>query len=329
MSGLMGFLMTMLAQDVGFAAPKGGAGTLAQALARRAEHAGARIELSSPVAGITVRGGRATGVRLADGTTRRARRAVIVDVSAPALYRELLPGDAVPAGVLARMDRFTWDPSTVKLNLLLTGPMPWRAARAREAAVVHAGLSHTELVRWHADIASGKVPERAFCLVGQTTTTDPTRSPAGTESLWAYTHVPLVEAGKDEEAVARSLVTVEAMFDELAPGWRDLEQGRWLQTPTTLQEADPNLVHGAVGAGTSQLFQQGPWRPLTGLGGPFTHVAGLYLASAGTHPGGGVHGGAGFNAAKAALWGANRWSRPLSRATSRAQLLLQRPLPRF
>lgn len=328
-SGLMGFLMAMLAQDVGFASPRGGAGSLAQALAARAEHAGAVVRLASPVAGITVTGGRATGVTLGDGTTVRARRAVIADVSAPALYRDLLPADAVPAGVLARMDRFTWDPSTLKLNLRLSAPMPWRASNARGAAVVHAGLSHTELVRWQADIASGTVPERAFCLVGQTTTTDPTRSPTGTESLWAYTHLPLVDVGTGDRVAAQSLATVEAMFDEFAPGWRDLEQGRWLQTPATLQEADPNLLHGAVGAGTSQLFQQGPWRPITGLGGPFTHVDGLYLASAATHPGGGVHGGAGFNAARAALWGANRWSRPLGRATTRAQLLLQRPLPRY
>lgn len=328
-SGLMGFIMTMLAQDVGFPVPRGGAGALAEALADRARAAGALVTLDSPVAGISVSGGRAEGVRLADGTSVRARRAVVADVSATSLYRELLPADAVPAGLLARLDRFAWDPATLKLNLLLDGPMPWRAARAREAIVVHAGLSARDLVHWHADIATGAVPDRAFCLVGQTTTADPTRSPVGTESLWAYTHLPRMQGDAADQASARSLATIEQLFDDLAPGWRDRERTRWVQTPQDLEQADPNLAHGALGAGTTQLFQQGPWRPVAGLGGPITHLDGLYLASATTHPGGGVHGGAGFNAAKAALWGAGRWSRPIVRASSGAQQLLHRRGPDF
>ncbi|HET9128219.1 MAG TPA: NAD(P)/FAD-dependent oxidoreductase [Propionibacteriaceae bacterium] len=327
-SGFMGFIMAMLAQDVGFPQPRGGSGRLAEAIAARATAAGARIELNSPVTGISVSGRRADGVRLADGTTVRARRAVLADVSAPALYQGLLPRDAVPAGVLARLHRFAWDPSTLKLNLLLGGPMPWLAKRARDAGVVHAGLSHRTFPRWHTDIVTGKVPERAFCLVGQTTTSDPSRSPAGTESLWAYTHLPRLEGPAASEAYDRSLETVEAMFDRLAPGWRDLEQGRWLQTPASLEHDDANLVRGAVDDGTAQLFQQGPLRPIPGLGGPITHLEGLYLASATTHPGGGVHGGAGFNAARAALRGAG-WTRPIGRATSKAQWLLQRSLPQF
>lgn len=328
-SGLMGWMMAMLAQDVGFPVPRGGAGGLAEALASRAGSAGATITLDCPVTAITVTGRRADGVRLADGTTVRARRAVVADVSADALYRRMLPPDAVPAGLLARLDRFAWDPPTLKLNLLLDDPMPWRASHARDAAVVHAGLSARDLVRWHADIATGTVPERAFCLVGQMTTADPTRSPAGTESLWAYTHLPLVADALVADASARSLATVEEMFDSLAPGWRDRVCDRWVQTPTDLEQADPNLVHGALGAGSTQLFQQGPWRPVAGLGGPITHLDGLYLGSAATHPGGGVHGGPGFNAARAALRDAGWWSRPIGRATTRAQAMLHRRGPDF
>ncbi|WP_353080954.1 phytoene desaturase family protein [Tessaracoccus lapidicaptus] len=324
-SGLMGFIMTMLAQDVGFPAPRGGAGHLAGALAARARAAGAVVHLESPVAGISVTAGRADGVRLADGTTVRARRAVLADVSATALYRALLPADAVPSGLLRRLDRFAWDPPTLKLNLRLDAPMPWRAARAAGATVVHAGHSSRGLVTWHAEIATGRVPARAFALVGQMTTADASRSPAGTESLWAYTHLPR----SGPAGAARSLDTLEALFDDLAPGWRALERGRWVQTPADLHAADPNLVDGALGSGTTQLFQQGPWRPLTGLGGPLTHVEGLYLSSAATHPGGGVHGGAGYSAARAALRGARWWSRPVGRATTRAQRWLQRRDPDF
>lgn len=325
-SGMMGWLMTMMAQDVGFPVPRGGAGALAEALASRARQAGAVVVLDSPVSGITVSGRRATGVRLADGSTVRARRAVVADVSAEALYRDLLPSESVPAGVLARLDRFAWDPPTLKLNLMLDAPMPWRASAARGAAVVHAGLSSSQFVRWHADVVTGTVPERAFGLVGQMTTADPSRSPVGTESLWAYTHLPRTD---DPAAPQRSLETVEAMFTELAPGWQDRVVHRWVQTPQDLAAADPNLVHGALGAGTTQLFQQGPWRPVAGLGGPFTHLDGLFLGSAAAHPGGGVHGGAGFNAARAALGSARWWSRPLGRAASRTQDLLQRRPPSF
>ncbi|GAB3818259.1 NAD(P)/FAD-dependent oxidoreductase [Tessaracoccus terricola] len=328
-SGLMGYLLAMLAQDVGFPVPEGGAGMLAQALASRARQGGAVIHLDSPVAGVKVSEGRASGVRLADGTEVLARRAVVADVAATSLYGDLLPDDSVPAGLRTRLERFEWDPPTLKLNLLLDAPMPWRAERAHGAAVVHAGLSSDDLIRWHSDIATGRVPERAFCLVGQMSTADPSRSPAGTESLWAYTHLPRVPDDAAAGAAAESLASVEEMFDRLAPGWRDLERNRWLQSPADLEGANPSLVGGAVGGGTTQLFQQGPWRPVAGLGGPVTHVPGLYLASAATHPGGAVHGGAGFNAARAALRDSRWWSRPIGSATTRAQLMLQRREPDY
>lgn len=326
-SGMMGFLMAMLAQDVGFPVPEGGAGSLAASLSARACHGGAVIQLDSPVDEILIAEGRVGGVRLTDGPEIRARRAVIADVAAPALYGQLLPADVIPAGLRARLDRFVWDPPTLKLNLLLDAPMPWRASQAHGAAVVHAGLSAKELIGWHASIATGKVPERAFCLVGQMTTADPTRSAAGTESLWAYTHLPRVP---DQDAAAdESLRSVEALFDDLAPGWRGLERNRWLQSPACLEDANPNLAGGAVGGGTTQLFQQGPWRPVAGLGGPVTHVPGLYLASSATHPGGAVHGGAGFNAARAAMRDSRWWSRPIGAATTATQLLLQRREPAY
>ena len=100
------------------------------------------------------------------------------------------------------------------------------------------------------------------------------------------------------------------MLDAFAPGWRELVLDRWDQFPADLAAADDNLGMGAVGGGTMQLFQQAIWRPVTGVGGPSTHIDGLYLASAATHPGGGVHGGAGFLAARAALREQRWWGRP-------------------
>ncbi|AKT50762.1 phytoene desaturase family protein [Arsenicicoccus sp. oral taxon 190] len=324
-SGLFGWLMTMLAQDVGFPSPRGGTRALAQALRARAEQAGARVETGQLVTRIALAGGRAHGVETADGRRIRARRAVIADTSAPDLYERLLPQDAIPVGLRSRLDRFAWDLPTLKLNYRLAAPMPWTARHAHGAAVVHAGQDRHGLVRWSADLGSERVPERPFALVGQMTTIDPTRSPDGTEALWLYTHLP--RGVTDPDSAARLTEGCEAMFDDLAPGWRDHVIDRWDQTPRALHDSNANLGEGAVGGGTMQLWQQAIWRPVTGLGGPRTHVDGLYLGSAATHPGGGVHGGCGYLAARAALADQAWWGRParhLSLATLH-RLYAERP----
>lgn len=308
-SGLYGWLMTMLCQDVGFPSPRGGTGRLADALRLRAEAAGARIETRTSVERIVVAGGRVHGVELDGGRRVRARRAVVADTSAPALYEHLLDPDDVPQGLRRQLQRFTWDLPTLKLNLRLDAPMPWSSAAARGAGVVHVGHDVPGLVRWSADLETGAVPQTPFALVGQMTTIDASRSPAGTEALWLYTHLPR-DRYDDPAAVAETLAGCEEMLDALAPGWSAHEVGRWVQSPLDLAAADANLGHGAVGGGTQQLFQQAIWRPVTGLGGPRTHVAGLYLGSAASHPGGGVHGGCGYLAARAALQDSRWWGRP-------------------
>jgi phytoene dehydrogenase-like protein len=136
------------------------------------------------------------------------------------------------------------------------------------------------------------------------TTADPTRSPAGTESTWAYTHLPrgVHDDARAEELAARVDRTLEAH----APGFCDVVVGRSVQRPSDLEAANANLHGGAVNGGTAQLYQQLVFRPVPGLGGPETPIAKLYLGSSSAHPGGGVHGGCGYAAAKAALLGGTR-----------------------
>lgn len=318
-SGMFGWLMTMLAQDVGFPSPVGGSGALAEALRSRAEAAGARVRTRAPVTGITPQAGGGLLVRTADGRRVRARRAVLADVSAPDLYLRLLDPDAVGDGVRRRLRAFQWDLPTLKLNYRLAGPVPWRDPAAHGAGVIHLGHATPGLVEWSAALEAGRLPEDPFCLVGQMTTIDPSRSPAGTEALWLYTHLP--RGVTDAAASARLVNRCETLLDAHAPGWRDLVLDRWVQTPGDLEADNPNLREGAVGGGTQQLFQQALWRPFTSLGGPRTVVPGLYLASAAIHPGGGVHGGCGYLAARAALGDAKPWGRPraaLLRTVSRA-----------
>lgn len=326
-SGLFGVIMAMLAQSVGFPSPTGGAGRLAEALLARAEAAGARVETGVTVCRVVTSGGRVVGVETTDGRRVRARRAVVADTSAPALYRDLLDDGVVGQGLLDRLDSFAWDLPTVKLNLRLSGPLPWTAREARGTGVVHVGRDTDGLVRWAADLGSGVVPQEPFALLGQMTTTDPTRSPDGTETVWAYSHLP---RGRGDDAAGRELAeAMGRMLDRFAPGWRDLVVEEWVQLPSDLTGADANLVGGAVGGGTSQLFQQLIFRPVVGTGGPRTPVAGLYLGSAAAHPGGGVHGGCGYLAARAALTDHAWWGRPRQRLELAAlHRLYERPLDR-
>lgn len=324
-SGAFGWLLTMLGQDVGFPVPVGGAGRLADAIALRIRAGGGQIVTGDAVEAILVEGGRAVGVRTAGGRVIRARRAVIADVGAPALYRRLLPADAVPARLLEDLDHFQWDTPTVKVNWALDGPIPWRAKAAGGAGTVHLGADENAMVRWSADLTTQVVPERPFMLLGQMTTADPTRSPAGTESAWGYTHLP--RGVYDDESAELLAGRVDEVIEAHAPGFHSRIVGRKVQRPSDLTADDANLVHGAVNGGTAQLHQQLVFRPVPGLGRPETVVPGLYLGSASAHPGGGVHGAPGWMAARAALAEAGPLGPLRRRAASRLLASLYRDRP--
>jgi len=298
-SGAFGWLLAMLGQQHGFPTPAGGVGELAAALARRATAAGADIRTGQRVERIEVRGGRVTGVHTAAGLHVRVRRAVVADVSAPALYGDLLPADALPSRLRDDLTRFAWDTPVLKVNWALDGPIPWRAPGVAGAGTVHLGADVAGLVRWDADLETGVLPDTPFMLFGQMTTSDPARSPVGTESAWAYTHLPrdVTDDALADELAAR----VDATLETYAPGFAGRVLARHVQRPGDLQSADANLHGGAVNGGTAQLFQQLVFRPVPGLGRPETVVRGLYLGSAAAHPGGGVHGVCGWLAARAAL----------------------------
>ncbi|MFD5721552.1 phytoene desaturase family protein [Streptomyces sp. NPDC127036] len=310
-SGGFGWLMSMLGQTYGFPVPTGGSGALTAALVRRLQRRGGTVRCREQVIEVIVRSGRAVGVRTAGGEAVAARKAVLADVSAPALYGSLVAEQHLPGQLLTDLKRFQWDFATFKVDWALNGPVPWTSPDAAQAGTVHLADGIDALTRFAAQIAMGKVPDEPFALFGQMTTTDPSRSPKGTESAWAYTHLPhhvRGDAGSDgltgswdASEQQRMADRIEAQVERYAPGFRGLIRSRRILAPPTLESMNVNLHGGAINGGTTAMHQQLVFRPTPGTGRPETPVPGLYLASASAHPGGGVHGAPGSNAARAAL----------------------------
>jgi phytoene dehydrogenase-like protein len=299
-SGAYGWLLAMLGQQYGFPVPVGGAGRLIDALVTRLEKRGGSIVTEALVDRVVVSDGVALGVGCVDGRRYRARRAVVADVPAPTLYRHLVDAGDLPARLLADLDGFVWDDATVKVDWALASPVPWLDPRVGRAGTVHLGTDLDGLTRYSADLAVGETPSQPLLLAGQMTTTDPTRSPAGTESMWVYTHLPRRESWAADEIDAH-VARIEATLEHHAPGFADLVLGRYIAGPDQLAAENPNLVGGAINGGTAAAYQQLFLRPVPGLGRADTPVDRLYLASSSAHPGGGVHGAPGANAARAAL----------------------------
>jgi phytoene dehydrogenase-like protein len=298
-SAAYGWLLAMLGQTVGFPVPVGGSSGIVDALINRLKAAGGEVRLGVPVRRFDVAGGRVRGVHTADGE-RIAARTVLADVGAPFLFEQLIGPEHLPARLVDDLQRFQWDSPTMKIDWALSAPIQWTAADARRAGTVHLGADLDGLTRYAGDLATRVLPRNPFLLLGQMTTSDASRSPAGTESAWAYTHVP---PGVDytPELVAEHVDRIESVIEARAPGFISSVLDRRVQSPADLQAADGNLVGGAVGGGTANIHQQLIFRPVPGLGRPETPVDGVYLASSSAHPGGGVHGAPGANAAQAAL----------------------------
>jgi phytoene dehydrogenase-like protein len=297
-SGVFAWMLAMLGQDVGFPTPEGGAGTLTAALVRRLESLGGQVECGRRVTEVLIARGTAVGVRDHEGNAIRATRAVLADVPAPQLYTDLVDAQHLPVRLLDDLTRFRWDPATVKVNWALSAPIPWTAKEGTTAGVVHLGGDMDMMSGTCTDLAIGRTPRNPFLLLGQTTTADPTRSPAGTESAWAYTHVPQGQRWT-KDRVTRFADKIQQVVEKHAPGFADRIIARHVQGPDDFV--------GSVNGGTAMIGQQLVFRPTPGLGRADTPVDRLFLAGSSAHPGGGVHGAPGGNAARAALarekWG--------------------------
>lgn len=313
--GFLGWMLAAIGQQHGWPVPEGGAGNLIAAMVRRLRAAGGELECGRPVVRIEVHGGRAVAAHTADGERVVARRAILADVVAPVLYGELVDEDAVPGRIRRDLHRYQRGAGTFKVNWTLDGAIPWTDPEVGRAGTVHVTRSVDELTMTAAQLATGQLPDEPFCLVGQMSVADPTRSPPGTQAVWAYTSVPQeirTDAAGELDGLsspddgARFADRIQARIEAFAPGFTSRVRHREVQDPASMERDDANLLGGDKSLGTAQLHQQLVFRPTVGLARTETPIPGLFLASASAHPGGGVHGACGANAARAAVWADRR-----------------------
>jgi phytoene dehydrogenase-like protein len=297
----MGLVLALMAASSGFRVPLGGAKAVTHALIHRLEKAGGRIQLGTRVTRILVRQRRAVGVVTEQGEEIAVRRAVLADVGPPALFLRMLGERETTWWLRSQIRHFRYAWGTFKMDWALSGSIPWLSDEAREAAVVHAGDSLADLDAFTHQVRAGQLPDNPYLVIGQQSLVDPRRAPSGGHTLWAYSHVPSVIEGSWQRHREAFADRIERRLEGLAPGFRALIRARHIAAPDDLEAMDENLVGGDLGGGSAQFTHQLIFRPAFPYFRYRTPVKGLYLASASIHPGPGVHGACGFNAALQAL----------------------------
>ncbi|MDM7991155.1 NAD(P)/FAD-dependent oxidoreductase [Arthrobacter sp. zg-Y877] len=271
-----GLMLGTLAHSVGWPIPVGGSQAIAEALADDLREHGGEIS---------------TGHRITSLDEVADSRAVILDVS-PSVLLEL-GGDRLPPRYAKALERFRYGNAACKVDFILSGPVPWTNPEMARTGTAHLGGTRGELAAAEDDVASGRHPRRPYVLLSQPSAFDASRAPAGRHVLWSYCHVPAGSTVDMTEAVT-------AQIERFAPGFRDVIVDSRVTTAADLAQYNANYVGGDFGGGAVTLAQMlirpvlspKPWR---------TAVPGVYLSSASTPPGPGVHGMGGLHAAKLAL----------------------------
>ena len=269
-----GLVLGAMAHIVGWVIPRGGAQKLTDALVAHL---------------LTLGGEVVAGHRVTSLDELPPARAVLCDLSPRPLLR--IAGARFPASYRRRLERYRYGMGVFKVDWALNAPIPWRAAECARASTVHVCGDVAELARSEQDAWSGVASERPFVLLVQPTLFDPSRAPAGKHTAWAYCHVP---SGSTVDMLPR----IEAQIERFAPGFRDRVLARSVISPADIEAHNANLVGGDIGSGIvdlRQFFTRPTWRTYS------TPLRGLYICSAVTPPGVGVHGMCGYFAAQRAL----------------------------
>jgi phytoene dehydrogenase-like protein len=284
-SAAFGLVLGLLAHAVGWPLPRGGSQRLSDALASYLRSLGGEIE---------------TGRRVESLTELGETELVLLDVAPKGLLA--LAGDRLHSVYRRLLRHYRYGPGVFKLDWALDEPIPWRAEECARAATVHLGATLEEIVSSEAAPSQGGIAERPFVLLAQQSLFDPTRAPAGQHTAWAYCHVP---NGSSVDMTER----IESQIERFAPGFRDRILARSARGPAEMERYDPNYVGGDINAGAATLSQL-LTRPVARVSPYSTPLPGVFLCSASTPPGGGVHGMCGFHAAHAALRQLSGYSNP-------------------
>ena len=216
---------------------------------------------------------------------------VLMDVTPRALAA--IAGDALPPRVRRAYQRFRHGPAAFKVDFAVQGGIPWTADAARRSAGVHVGGTFAEIAAAEHDVHVGRMPTRPFVLVAQQYLADPSRSAGDVHPVWAYAHVPHRYDGDATEAII-------AQIERFAPGVRDHIVATVPRGPAAIEADNANFIGGDIATGANDPRQL-LFRPRFAVDPYATGIPGVYLCSAATPPGGGVHGMCGFNAARSAL----------------------------
>jgi phytoene dehydrogenase-like protein len=276
LTSAFGLLLAALGHGVGWPVVEGGSAAISTGLAAELHRLGGVVHTECPITSLD---------------QLPAARAVLLDTSPRQFVA--LAGPRLSRRAARPWSRFRPGPGACKVDWALEGPVPWAAEPCRHTATVHVGGTFDEVARAEAAVHAGRHADRPFVLVAQPSVVDPTRAPAGQHVLWGYCHVP---NGSGVDMSER----MEAQIERFAPGFRDLVLARSVRTAAQAESYDPNLLGGDVNGGAATL-RQTVFRPVPRWNPYRTPVDGVYLCSASTPPGGGVHGMCGVWAAESAL----------------------------
>jgi phytoene dehydrogenase-like protein len=275
-SASFGFVLALAGHAVGWPIVEGGSQRLITALAAYLETLGGTIVTNSLVT---------------DLDELPPARAVILDVT-PEQFRRIA-GKQLPARYRRELDRYQYGLGTFKVDWALDGPIPWSAPECHRAATVHLGGTLDEIETARRAETSGQPAEHPLVLLVQPTLFDPSRAPAGKQIAWGYTHLPLHSTFDMTERI-------EAQVERFAPGFRARIIARRTYDSVQYEQHNPNLYGGDIGGGETTLRQL-VFRPTVRPNPYTTPLSNVFLCSASTPPGGGVHGMGGYNAARTAL----------------------------
>ncbi len=275
-SSAFALVLGLAGHAVGWPIPRGGSQRIANALAGCLREFGGRIEINRRVENLN---------------DLPKSRAVLLDVSVWEFLR--LAGEQLSPAYRQRLERFRHAPGVFKIDYALSEPIPWKAEPCRRAGTIHLGGTMNEIAAAERDVSRGKIPERPFVLVAQQSLFDETRAPGGQHTLWAYCHVPF-------DCKLDASDRIESQIERFAPGFRDCILACHKMGPADLERSNPNLIGGDINGGAANLMQLIA-RPILSPTPYRTSLYGVYLCSASTPPGGGVHGMCGYHAARTAL----------------------------